>query len=600
MSAIWGIVDFKGNEINTYDKKRMSESYSACRIDKIQDINRADFYMASGIQYITVEATQEQFPYTYIDNKVMVADAIIDNRKEIISEFTLKNELSLKGVDGSILYEITAKSIMQALDRLCGAFVFAEYEEKEKKIYIANDAVGNRSIYYLYNNGRFVFSSLLKPLVPYLDKIEVEEEWLKQFIDNEDLLIVNSPSLTPYKNIYRLEPGEMLEVTEKGIQHNRYWNPYKKNKKLKFKTDDEYKTIVIDTFKKCVESVIREPGETGLLLSGGLDSNAVAAFAAPYLKKKGKKLISYTSVPNDKIEPIPKKEYYVSNERIYVEKLKQYHDNLEPHFIDVSKIDIVPEFENVSKEIETPIKTVVNAPWIHNAFRQAKTDGCNILLGGQYGNITISYGMINNLFASLKHSGRLISLVKAVSTYGKAFKVNRKRVMRNALKEKKVYSIKQSRIFMYDKKALRQVGESELHESLISGVIFRDPTRDRRLIELVISLPIEQFVNPYTDRRLVREYMKDVIPYEIVSERFHKGSQGDAGYDTIRTKWTEIKEGLKAKYNSNMGKKFLSNKNLCDWVDHIDEKDTINEFDMIKAIYLGSLCEYLEEMANGK
>ncbi|MBR4782100.1 MAG: hypothetical protein IK014_12205 [Lachnospiraceae bacterium] len=596
MSAIWGVVDFNGKAIGNDIKEKMKESFSECKIDKVQDIHKDNYYLATGIQNIVEEAQLEQFPYTYIDGKVMVADAIIDNRTEMLTEFKLKNELSLKEIDGSILYESVAGNLRQSLEKLCGAFAFVEYDENEKTIYVANDVVGTRSIYYSFCNGRFVFSSLIKTILPFMPTVEVEEKWLSQFIDNDNLLIVDSPSATPYKEIYRLEPGELLIIKKAGVEHIAYWDPRKKVKNLKLKTDEEYKALVLDTFKKCVESVIRTPGEIGILLSGGLDSNAVAAYAAPFLKKAGKRLLSYTSVPNDKIEPIPKRSYYVSNERIYIEKLREYHSNLEPHFIDVSKIDVMKDFEIVSEMIESPVKTVVNMSWIYELVKQAESDGCKILLGGQYGNITISYGFLYNLFATYKYSGRFIKLIKAVNTYGKKYKRNRKRVLKYALQIEKVHSLKKGRTKMYDKEALRQTGETEMHESLASGLIFRDPTRDRRLIELVLSLPIKCFVDAETDRRMVRVYMKDIIPDIICSDQFHRGSQGTSGFDQIRNDWETIKSDLIRKYGLASGKKYLSKMNLCEWIEKIDEKDKSNEFNLMKAIYLGYLCQYLEKM----
>ncbi len=595
MSAIWGIVDFNGNRVTKEDIKRMTESFSECKIDKIQDICKDNYYLATGIQNVVTEAQFEKFPYTYIDGKVMAADAVVDNRDDIISEFSLKNELSLKGIDGSILYEAVTQDLRKALDKLCGAFVFAEYDEAEKTLYVANDVVGNRSVYYAFCNGRFVFSPLIKTILPYLDSVEVEQKWLSQFTDNDNLMIVDSPSMTPYKGLFRLEPGELIIITKTGVEHVGYWNPCKKVKALKLNNDDEYKALILDTFKKCVESVIREPGETGIFLSGGLDSNAVAAFAAPYLKDKGKKLLSYTSVPNDKIEPIPKT-YYVSNERIYVEKLREYHSNLEPHFIDVSKIDIMKDFGEVSATVETPVKTVVNMTWIYEGVKQAEADGCKILLGGQYGNITISYGFFYNLFATYKWSGKFVKLVKSVNVFGETYKRSRKKLIRYALKMKKCHSLKNGRNLMYDKKSLRQVGETELHDSLVSGILFRDPTRDRRIIELVLSLPIECFVDAKTDRRLVRVYMKDLIPDIICSDYCHRGSQGDSGYDQIRERWDEIKEDLIQKYNLPAGIKYLGNMKLRDWVEQMDEKARSVDFNLMKAIYLGYLCQYLENI----
>lgn len=149
---------------------------------------------------------------------------------------------------------------------------------------------------------------------------------------------------------------------------------------------------------------------------------------------------------------------------------------------------------------------------------------------------------------------------------------------------------------MYDKKALRQVGENELHESLFTGVIYRDPTRDRRLIELVLSLPIEQFVCPDIDRRLVRVYMKGIIPDEIVTDQNHRGAQGVAGYTYIRKHWDEIKGYLISKYNLSSAGKWLAKLNLSEQIEKIDIKSKTNDFELIKAIYFGFLCEYLENM----
>lgn len=596
MSAIWGIVDFSEKTVGKSDIHSLSAYYDKYKIDKVQEITNKNYYMAAGIQFITREAQKEQFPYKHLDNTIMVADVIIDNRSEIVSEFGLTGELSRQGIDGSILYEAVEKDQWLALDRLCGAFVFARYDENENKLYLANDAVGNRSVYYSFNNGRFVFSSLLKSIVPFMSKVEVEEEWLSQFIENDNLIIVNNPALTPYKDIYRLEPGECLCINKKGIEHIYYWDPIKKVKPLKLKSDEEYKKRVLDTFKECVESVIRESGETGILLSGGLDSNAVAAFAAPYLKNKNRVLHSYTSVPNDKVDPIPKNSYYVNNERIYIEKLARYHENLRPHYINVAERDLLADNEKYLDMVETPIKTMVNAPWIYEAFKQAQADNCRILLGGQYGNITISFGFIRNLLITYKYSGRWISLLKSINRYGKKNNISRKKLLSSVLKDNKEGSLKYSRKYMYDKKALRQVGENELHESLLTGVLYRDPTRDRRLIELVLSLPIEQFVCPDIDRRLVRVYMKDIIPHDIVSDQNHRGAQGVAGYTYIREHWDVIKPYLKRKYNMSSAQKWLSKLDLCELIERIDIQNKTNDFELLKAIYFGFLCEYLENM----
>jgi asparagine synthase (glutamine-hydrolysing) len=84
-------------------------------------------------------------------------------------------------------------------------------------------------------------------------------------------------------------------------------------------------------------------------------------------------------------------------------------------------------------------------------------------------------------------------------------------------------TVREMRPLMADKNALLQSGEIITHFSLITGVLFRDPTVDRRMIELCMQLPESQFVYRGTERRLVREYLKGYIPEEIRRDETHRG-----------------------------------------------------------------------------
>ena len=72
-------------------------------------------------------------------------------------------------------------------------------------------------------------------------------------------------------------------------------------------------------------------------------------------------------------------------------------------------------------------------------------------------------------------------------------------------------------------------GRSEKYEvKAVSGhrVVPRDPTRDKRLIALVLSLPAEQFTHAGQERRLVRQYLQGKIPEEILADGIPKGKTG--------------------------------------------------------------------------
>jgi asparagine synthase (glutamine-hydrolysing) len=75
---------------------------------------------------------------------------------------------------------------------------------------------------------------------------------------------------------------------------------------------------------------------------------------------------------------------------------------------------------------------------------------------------------------------------------------------------------------MYLKRALSQIGEIETKLSLATGVLIKDPTRSREMIQFCYNLPENQFVYHGVERRLIREYMKDKIPSKILSETLRK------------------------------------------------------------------------------
>ena len=126
---------------------------------------------------------------------------------------------------------------------------------------------------------------------------------------------------------------------------------------------------------------------------------------------------------------------------------------------------------------------------------------------------------------------------------------------------------------MYDKNALRQVGEYEIKLSLATGVIPRDPTRDKRMIELVLSLPPEQFTHDGQERRLVRRYLRGYIPEKILTEEFHKGRQGVGSGELLARQWEQIRKELAMPAG-------------------LSADERISREQMVRAFYLGLAAEY--------
>ena len=632
MSAIWGIVDLTGKDIDKRVTKGIFSVYLKKKIDRIDTYLEGNCYLCTGIQYITRESHDEHFPYhTDILQGYMVADVILDNRKQLVEMFSLTPTTSEESPDGEIMYQCIGKDMDKALDGMLGAYVFAYYEPQKETFSLANDAVGNRSVYYAFESGKVYFSTLLDPLVQLL-KPSKNERWLVDFLAQDNLKIVTEPRETPYQNIFRVEPGELIIFSKDTFVRKAYWNPLKSRKVLKLCYDAEYRDLVREVFGACVKDVLRSEKETAILLSGGLDSNAIAAYAAPVLNQQQKKLYSFTSVPSEGYIQEQRNNYYIVNERPYIEEVIKFHSNLVPTYVDAFSENIWQDCVNICNMFEMPYKAIPNVSWIWKAYKKAADKDCKVILSGQYGNITISYGDFGCLFTTLLKHGKILELVRQVNTYSKRYGRSRKWVYKeilfpsekvdkrgwknNYLREEVLYrygmdkrfrnydmgsihpelTFAQVRKYMYDKTALRQIGECEVKLSLDTGVLHRDPTRDKRLIELVLSLPLEQFVKNGKERWLVREYLKDLIPGKIIQDYFHRGRQGADALYRIKNQWSQIAKELKKEFLCSQVQKYLDIEKLNQQLENMDvlfERE--QESDIIKLLYSGLACLYLKE-----
>ena len=95
--------------------------------------------------------------------------------------------------------------------------------------------------------------------------------------------------------------------------------------------------------------------------------------------------------------------------------------------------------------------------------------------------------------------------------------------------------------FQFDKVSLAQLGMYDTRLSLMSGVLVRDPTKDKRLIELCLNLPIECYVHDGVERRIAREYMSGIVPEQILQQNRRRGLQSADYVDRVLRNWEQIK-----------------------------------------------------------
>ncbi|HXX43004.1 MAG TPA: asparagine synthase (glutamine-hydrolyzing) [Chthoniobacterales bacterium] len=159
---------------------------------------------------------------------------------------------------------------MDLLRFLRGMFAFALWDSRKKLLFLARDRLGKKPLHYVEANGALFFCSELAPLLD--QKIcswEIDPSALAAYLI---LGFVPSP-LTIVRQVRKLPPAHYLAWQNGKIEIEKYWS-VDFSRKIQCAYDDAREQVQA----KLDESIrlrLRSDVPVGLLLSGGLDSNAL-------------------------------------------------------------------------------------------------------------------------------------------------------------------------------------------------------------------------------------------------------------------------------------------------------------------------------------
>ena len=155
-----------------------------------------------------------------------------------------------------------------------GMFAIALYDFKERKLILARDVAGEKPLYWTQADGALLFASELGGLlasgrVPKELDLNAVQQYL--FFD-----YVPTPG-SIFKNVHKLEPGTMLIYREGALHTKQFWSPPKTAQPL---GENEALLTLDRLFAESVSRQLIADVPLGVFLSGGIDSSAVAAYAA--------------------------------------------------------------------------------------------------------------------------------------------------------------------------------------------------------------------------------------------------------------------------------------------------------------------------------
>lgn len=640
MSAIWGIIQKNNVQIDTKVVQQAKEFMGRYKIDRIEEKSSQSVYFACGHQHLTPESFSDNLPYHNQEKGIFfTGDCILDNRDELITELEI-NDFDIIS-DGEIAYQAYLLWGERFVEHLLGVFSFAVYHEKEKRFLLYADHMSNRCINYYMDEDVILFSTTYSLFREVLlkDKYRLSEKWITACEAEPSACMIVFPGLTPYEGVFQVKAGHYVRIESSKVTEISYWDPTKL-KEIKLPSENDYKELFVKTFTQCVSDILRPGVHFAATLSAGLDSNSVVSVAAPILEKRGEVLHTYTSVPESD-EDLGLDPYYLADESNAVRETAKFFQNLVCHFVSCKGDSALTHIKRFVEEYGFPLKSAVNLLWLDEVSKQARQEGCTMILSGQHGNSTISYGDIFSLayqqccslhFIKAKktvseflrvnqvYKSNFVKLLKKESlekiynllgremeaaqsiTYVKKDLTKKYKVNKRRLQDMRYYGMgsmnskKQQKRMPFSIAELQQLGLYNTMDSLINGIIERDPTRDKRLVELCVSYPTSCFVAHGVERNMVRQYLQGIVPRHIRADVRHRGMQGADFVNRINRTWKDNKpEVISALGNQKLDcileqEKLERIRRKCEETEAFIMEDRV---DVIILLYLVSLSYFL-------
>ncbi|MEU3170030.1 asparagine synthase (glutamine-hydrolyzing) [Streptosporangium sp. NPDC006930] len=171
-------------------------------------------------------------------------------------------------------------------DHLNGMFAFAVWDSRDQKLVMIRDRLGVKPLYYYPTRDGVLFGSEPKAILANpLARKAIDLDGIRTAVTG----IGQGQAI--WKGMHEVEPGTIVTVQASGIRNRTYWRlqtaPHTDDQK---KTVERVRQLLNDTVSRQLISDVPQC----VLLSGGLDSSAIASLASPRLAASGDRLRTFS------------------------------------------------------------------------------------------------------------------------------------------------------------------------------------------------------------------------------------------------------------------------------------------------------------------
>jgi asparagine synthase (glutamine-hydrolysing) len=271
-----------------------------------------------------------------------------------------------------------------------GVYTAAIWRRDGEELHLLRGRMGAKPLYWSRSGGRFAFASTLPALlqVPWVSK-DIASEQLAEYLS---FRVVHAPR-TLIRDIHQVEPAHWLRLRKDGLATRRYWRPHYSAPDTRKPRESDVIPALQDAVEHSVKRRLRGGASTGLFLSGGLGSTAIAAAARSLHRELPTFTLSFAD------DPHPESPFAGRIARLL---------GLEHHDVVIGTKDIANSFSRGVASMGHPIGHP--ALFLQLALAQAASDRVDVIFTGDGSDELFGGRMLDSVIGRLNTARRIAKM----------------------------------------------------------------------------------------------------------------------------------------------------------------------------------------------
>ncbi len=246
-----------------------------------QDYFESDEYTVGHNRLSIIDPDKRSNQPFYYKNYILSFNGEIYNYLEIKDKLVSKGYSFSTTSDTEVIIKLFDSEGKDSFKKLSGIFAISIYDLHQKKLFLIRDTVGVKPLYYYHelNTKKFIFSSLINSILIYYKNKQLNHDAINSYSNFNR----NDYRETFFKNVFKVLPGELIEICNGNLKRSNFLN-------YEFKNDKNENDINNEITKNFSNQFLSDV-PVALSLSGGVDSNVLLQ---ELLKDKGTNFTNYS------------------------------------------------------------------------------------------------------------------------------------------------------------------------------------------------------------------------------------------------------------------------------------------------------------------